>query len=76
MELKKVLMNVVVNVPSLYNLQVYSFYRRQFKRYLRMRRIPNVQQEGEKEYLSKWGGVFSTVTVRLSPRVQSVRIAG
>lgn len=51
-------MNVVVNVPSLYNLQVYSFYRRQFKRYLRMHRIPNVQQEGEKEYLSQTGGVF------------------
>lgn len=58
---KKVLMNVVVNVPSLYNLQVYSFYRRQFKRYLRMHRIPNVQQEGEKEYLSQTGGYFGKI---------------
>lgn len=68
MELKKVLMNVVVNVPSLYNLQVYSFYRRQFKRYLRMHRIPNVQQEGEKEYLSKWGGYFYSARLRYDYR--------
>lgn len=26
MELKKILMGIVVNVPRLYNLQVYSFY--------------------------------------------------
>lgn len=58
MELKKILMDIVVNVPPLYNLQVYSFYRRQFKRYLQMHHIPNVPQKGEKEYLSKWGGAF------------------
>ena len=58
MELKKVLMGIVINVPPLYNLQVYSFYRRQFKRYLQMHHIPNVPQKGEKEYLSKWGGLF------------------
>ena len=56
MELKKSIMNVVNNVPCLYNLQVYCFYKRQFRRYLRLHHIPNVPAEGEAEYLLTWGG--------------------
>ena len=61
MELKKSIMNVVNNVPCLYNLQVYCFYKRQFRRYLRLHHIPNVPAEGEAEYLLMWGG-----SIRLS----------
>lgn len=58
MELKKSIMNVVNNVPCLYNLQVYCFYKRQFRRYLRLHHIPNVPAEGEAEYLLTWGGQY------------------
>lgn len=59
MELKKILMNIIKDVPSLYNLQVYWFYKEQFKRYLRMHNIPNIPCDGEKEYLSKWANIFN-----------------
>lgn len=52
--MKQFIKEFIKNTPALFNLAMYFFYTRQFKRYLKLNNIPNRYSGGEDDYKKKW----------------------
>lgn len=59
--MKQIVKNIIRDTPRLFNLAMYVFFTRQFKKYLKIQNIPNKPCDGEKEYIERWSKFNTTV---------------